>query len=678
MGPDLDVRGDGGYIILPPSRLPDGRCYEWEGSSDPNEGVRAADAPPWLLSLVTRAKSAPVASATGPAPDRIPEGRRNAELFSLARSLRAKGLSADGILAALRAENAARCNPPLDDAEVSQIAASAATKPPGRSIEFETRRGVGSAPPHPDEPPPRRTVATKPGETWPEPADLSPAWTTAPYPIDVFPDVARRVVVEYEAYAKMPMAMCASSALAAMALSTQALADVARNEQLVSPISLNVLVVADSGERKSAADKTFGRPARDWEKHEREARIPEYRRAAAMEKAWRSRVDGCRKKITAEAGKESEESAQEVERLTARLMELEENPIIARPLPTLFYEDATPAALAYALAVGWPSAGLFSDEGGAMVGGHGMGEDSATALLSLLNICWDARDYTPTRKQAATAELRGRRFSAFLMIQRDLLPVLIQRGARNIGFLARFLLSAPTSTMGTRLYSDPPDDWRTIGEFGANIQRLLNLPMPIDESGTDRGLLMRLRPPVMRLSPAAKRAFVAFHDAIETELCEFGEFEVVKDVASKSAENACRIAAVCQIFERGRVDREVDADYMRAGVAIAAWHLGEARRVFLEADAPEPLSDARVLSTWLGSEARILADANGEPIVAIQADGAGVLAVREITRFGPNRVRDTARRDAAIDELEKAGHVRRCDKGRQSLLLINPKLLNSR
>ena len=674
LGPNLDIRGDGGYIILPPSRLPDGRGYEWEGSSDPDEGVRAADAPPWLLALVARTKTAPVAPTTGPAPDRIPGGRRNAELFSLARSLRAKGLTGAGILAALRAENAARCEPPLDDAEVSRIAASAATKAPGRSPEFEASRGTGSAPPPANGPAPRPVVAAKPAENWPEPADLSPAWTPEPYPIDAFPDVARRVVVEYQAFARMPMAMCASAALAQMALATQALADVARNEQLVSPISLNLLVIADSGERKSAADKTFGRPSHDWEKREREARTSEYRRVKAMEKAWQSRVDGCKRKITAEAGKGSAESAQEVERLTAELIGLEERPIIAPPLPTLFYEDATPAALAYSLAVGWPSAGLFADEGGVVVGGHGMGEDSATAMLSLLNVCWGASDFTPTRKQAATAELRGRRFSAFLMIQHDLLPVLIQKGARNIGFVARFLLSAPISTMGTRLYRDPPDDWRAIGEFSQSIERLLNLPLPIDDSGTDRGLLMRLRPPVMRLSPAAKRAFVEYHDAVEQELCEFGEFEVVKDVASKSAENACRVAAVCQIFERGKVDWELDADYLRSGVAIAAWHLGEARRVFLEADAPEPLSDARVLSTWLASKARTLTDTNGEPILT----HSGELAVREITRFGPNRVRDTARRDAAIEELEKAGHVRRCDRGRQNLLLINPKLLTPR
>ena len=56
-----------------------------------------------------------------------------------------------------------------------------------------------------------------------------------------------------------------------------------------------------------------------------------------------------------------------------------------------------------------------------MIGSQGLGEENATSLLSLLNILWDGRDFAPTRKQATVAELRGRRFSAFLMLQPDLL-----------------------------------------------------------------------------------------------------------------------------------------------------------------------------------------------------------------------------------------------------------------
>src|SRR5690349_17193121 len=46
------------------------------------------------------------------------------------------------------------------------------------------------------------------------------------------------------------------------------------------------------------------------------------------------------------------------------------------------YEDMTPEALAQDLAAGWPSASLWSDEAGLVVGGHGMGKDSVMRYLA--------------------------------------------------------------------------------------------------------------------------------------------------------------------------------------------------------------------------------------------------------------------------------------------------------
>lgn len=53
LGPGLDVRGDGGYIVVPPSEHIRGRRYEWEGDSRP-ENVSIKEAPPYLLSKVLK------------------------------------------------------------------------------------------------------------------------------------------------------------------------------------------------------------------------------------------------------------------------------------------------------------------------------------------------------------------------------------------------------------------------------------------------------------------------------------------------------------------------------------------------------------------------------------------------------------------------------------------------
>ena len=57
LGSGLDVRGDGGFIVAPPSVHPYGTCYEWD-LGEPDEPV---EAPEWLIALVD-SKSASAAA----------------------------------------------------------------------------------------------------------------------------------------------------------------------------------------------------------------------------------------------------------------------------------------------------------------------------------------------------------------------------------------------------------------------------------------------------------------------------------------------------------------------------------------------------------------------------------------------------------------------------------------
>lgn len=504
------------------------------------------------------------------------------------------------------------------------------------------------------------------------PSDITSPADEAPYPLAMFPPVARNAISEYAAFGRQPIPLVASSALGQMALACQGLADVARNDELRSPCSLYLLAIAESGERKSASDKVFSRAIREWVIRERETRAPEFRRSLAMARDHKARIAGVESRIKTVSAKDDDDAHRELEQLQKRLIELEQNPIVARPLPAPTHEDVNPASLAHAVANGWPSSGLYSDEAGAVVGSQGLGEESATSLLSLMNILWDGRSFAPTRKAAAATELRGRRFSCFLMLQPVLLPKLIDKGGRSIGFLARFLICHPTSTMGSRFYVEPPTERSGLNAFDRQITTLLSLELPIDCSGEDHGALMRLIPPVMTLAPDAKRRWVEFHDSVERELCQFGEFSGVRDVASKAAENAVRIAGIFQLFDQGRVDATIELSYLDAGVAVAGWHLSEAKRLFLDIDAPSEILDARELSNWLVGKARELESRDGELIM----DREGTLSLRDISKFGPNRVRESMHRDDALDILVEANHVRRCDVGKQKRIQVSPKLLN--
>lgn len=112
--PGIDIRGDGGYVVVPPSEHPNGRQYEYEYDPDEYE-IAEADELVWEL-LNTGKKTTDKSPST--LPETIPEHQRNDTIFRLACSLQSKGLSDETIMMACLKENALRCSPQLDEDEV--------------------------------------------------------------------------------------------------------------------------------------------------------------------------------------------------------------------------------------------------------------------------------------------------------------------------------------------------------------------------------------------------------------------------------------------------------------------------------------------------------------------------------------------------------------------------------
>jgi len=118
----VDVRCEGGYVVAPPSLHASGRRYDWEASSHPDE-VLVASTPGWLVDLLSepRRKQSDAAVQDG-AP--IRDGERNTTLASLAGTMRRRGMTTSEIKAALLVVNQQRCEPPLGEGEVRDIAVS--------------------------------------------------------------------------------------------------------------------------------------------------------------------------------------------------------------------------------------------------------------------------------------------------------------------------------------------------------------------------------------------------------------------------------------------------------------------------------------------------------------------------------------------------------------------------
>lgn len=142
----VDVRGNGGYVVLPPSLHPCGDCYEWSISPDDMDVADADDKVYDFIRAVSKTKKRSDgwnSEKTG-IPSEITENR-NETLFSLGRSFLSRGSGHDEVATLIRSLNATICRPPLPDVEVEKLIGSINSKEPGNAERDARNGGVTAA-----------------------------------------------------------------------------------------------------------------------------------------------------------------------------------------------------------------------------------------------------------------------------------------------------------------------------------------------------------------------------------------------------------------------------------------------------------------------------------------------------------------------------------------------------
>ncbi len=426
-----------------------------------------------------------------------------------------------------------------------------------------------------------------------------------PYPVHALGDILGPAVERMAEVIGVPQALAAQSVLAASALATQGHAGLHLDGRDY-PLSLYLITVAASGDRKTAADRFALLPARQWEREQWQR----YREQLNHYRAAQRQVQ----RVNA-AGPEP----------THRV------PLDAEPsAPRLITTDPTIEALIKGLCHDLPSMGLFCDEGGQFLGSSTMSRDNRLKAITTLSSLWDGSPIDRARSTVGES-LRAydRRLSLHLMLQPYLaLQLLGDQMLVGQGILGRCLMTWPTSLAGQRSYQavdlskDP-----SLRRYHSRLSALFHQPWSLSSDGS-----LLLSP--LSLSALARRRWIDLHDAIEAQLGEFGDLASVRPSGSKAADNLLRVAGVLAVIEESGV---VEVDHIQRASALVGYYLTEIQRLTEQEPVCRTREEADRLLRWL------------------HAKSWRRFSIRDLNRNGPRFARRSSRHTAKL-LVELIGH----------------------
>ena len=433
--------------------------------------------------------------------------------------------------------------------------------------------------------------------------EIAPALSAAPaFPVEHLPVVMREAVEALEYHVQAPRSLCAHSILSAAMLCSQGLADVKVDGiPTPRPLSLFMLAVAVSGERKSACDDLALMAVARAEAQLRAESVEEQREFKASHAAW----DAEKKKIERDNKIGHDERRQ-------RLRELREPDV---PLaPVIRAKEPNLEGLLNLLQIGRGSIGIFTSEGGQFLGGHGMTQEAKTRTVTGLTELWDNGSAQRVRARETTF-IQGRRVAISLAAQPRIASALLADDlAKAQGFVGRFLVTMPDSRIGFREIrgTDANADAR-LAEFHTLCRRCLNAGLPLLDGSRNE-----VQPPILCLAPDAAALWQRFAQSVEDGCKPGGPWVPVQAAALKMAENVARVAAVFTVFQAPEIARPsrvmgaareledtITAEMMAAACAVGRFYLEEALRLTGHAILNPETQAQNDLAAWLADPKKV-------------------------------------------------------------------------
>ncbi|MDT1065155.1 YfjI family protein [Providencia stuartii] len=445
------------------------------------------------------------------------------------------------------------------------------------------------------------------------------------FPLNAFPSLIRDIIHDVHGCTQAPVPLIASSVISAMSLSCQGLINVRVNQMAPFPVSLFLLVIANSGERKTTVDKIVMKPfyqhdtnsLREFEQQKTDYSL-EMQVWKEKEKAFLSQI---RKKATQRQS--TEETLKELKALQV------EKPVQPKH-HRYIYNNVTPEALQMGMFNNYPHIGLIADEGANILDRQIMKD------LSFINSMWDGVSFHVDRKTTPSFTIEDGRITLSVMVQKKPFDLYLKRQgnkARGSGFFARCLAVNIDENLTTQ------------GERFIRYQNSLNMHLNylhcrINELLAESNLNEKIGKKIcLSLDSSAQYEWEQIYNSIESRLKPEEEYASMKDFASKLANNIARLAAVFSYFIEGNC--EIKKGYIDSASIICEWYMQQAIHLFGHEDG---YYEALLLS-WLHRE------------YYQSGRMRGSIRFNDIRRYGPSALRKGKLLEAVISNLEKENAV---------------------
>jgi len=585
LGNGLDIRADGGYIILPPSMHQTGNRYEWVNQNS------IAPLPEWVHHLLTmprkkdKALLQPFLSTPYGRKALIEEseklattaeGSRNDQLNRSAYSL--GQLVAGGELDREHVESALR-----------SAAINAGLSP--EEIEGTLQSGLMSGMQEPRTAPGKKSSNSRSSSHhWEEPL-LFDEIQTPDIPASLLPGWLGEYV---EAVAKMTqtpegMAVMLGLSTVATCLQKKFIVSPTNDGGYYEPVNIWTVTAMPPASRKTAVISAMTDPLKLWEREQTEKIAEEIIETKRKREINEQRIQ----KLTRDAAKEEDDKEKRLF-LTRKSIDIEKDTPEEIIPPLLWTSDATPERLQGLLVEHGEKMSLLSDEAGIFEVMAGLYNDGRVNIDVFLQA--HAGQSVRVDRASRKAHLDAPALTFGLAVQPAIIADLSKgskKKFRGNGSLARFLYCIPKNNIGQRdVRQNNPIPESVKNKYHSKIIDLLNIEPVVDRDNRDL-------PRRLVLDADAHECWLQFSEFIEKRQGPNGEYEPIQDWTGKLHGAALRIAGIIHVVEHGLTTITINQSTMDRAINLANLLIKHAQAAFDLMGVDQVTDDARAIFNWI-------------------------------------------------------------------------------